>query len=55
MLKLEAMVVSVTEAINDFYGVSQASADLRNSNGGMVDVVDTDGKPSAINSARLFI
>lgn len=36
-------VVSVTEAINDFYGVSQASADARNRNGGMINVVDTDG------------
>jgi len=43
--KIGGEVVSITEAINDFYGVSQASADLRNSNGGMVDVVDTDGKP----------
>lgn len=36
-------VVSVTEAVNDFYGVSQASADARNNNGGMIDVVDTNG------------
>jgi len=36
-------VVSVTEAVNDFYGVSQASADARNNNNGMINVVDTDG------------
>ncbi|WP_430410438.1 SusC/RagA family TonB-linked outer membrane protein [Kordia sp.] len=36
-------VVSVTEAVNDFYGVSQASADARNNNGGMINVVDTNG------------
>ncbi len=38
-------VVSVTEAVNDFYGVSQASADARNNNGGMINVVDTNGNP----------
>ncbi|MFT4848627.1 MAG: TonB-linked SusC/RagA family outer membrane protein [Sediminicola sp.] len=36
-------VVSVTEAVNDFYGVSQVSADARNNNNGMIDVVDTNG------------
>ncbi len=36
-------VVSVTEAVNDFYGVSQASADARNTNGGMINVVTTEG------------
>ncbi len=36
-------VVSVTEAINDFYGVSQASANARNTNGGMINVVPTTG------------
>lgn len=36
-------VVSITEAVNDFYGVSQATADARNNNGGMVDVVDGNG------------
>ncbi len=36
-------VVSVTEAVNDFYGVSQASADARNTNGGMINVITTDG------------
>ncbi|MCH2193656.1 SusC/RagA family TonB-linked outer membrane protein [Kordia sp.] len=36
-------VVSVTEAVNDFYGVSQATADARNNNGGMINVVDTNG------------
>lgn len=41
--KIGGDVVSVTEAINDFYGVSQASADARNNNGGMIDVVDTNG------------
>ncbi|WP_139957516.1 SusC/RagA family TonB-linked outer membrane protein [Flavicella sediminum] len=41
--KVGGNVVSVTEAINDFYGVSQASANARNTNEGMVDVVDTNG------------
>ena len=36
-------VVSVTEAINDIYGVSQTTADARNTNGGMINVVDTYG------------
>lgn len=36
-------VVSITEAVNDFYGVSQATADARNTNGGMIDVVDGSG------------
>jgi TonB-linked SusC/RagA family outer membrane protein len=41
--KFGGSVVSVTEAINDFYGVSQASADARNNNNGVIDVVDTNG------------
>lgn len=36
-------VVSVTEAVNDFYGVSQASANARNNNGGFIDVITTTG------------
>ena len=36
MVSLEAMLVSVTEAVNDKFGVSQASADARNTNGGMI-------------------
>lgn len=41
--KIGGDVLSVTEAVNDFYGVSQATADARNTNGGMIDVVDTNG------------
>ena len=41
--KFGGEVVSVTESINDLYGVSQASADARNANGGFVNVVTTDG------------
>ncbi|MFC2109138.1 SusC/RagA family TonB-linked outer membrane protein [Bacteroidota bacterium] len=41
--KVGGDVVSVTEAVNDFYGVSQASANARNLNGGMIDVVDSSG------------
>ncbi|MGY5355381.1 SusC/RagA family TonB-linked outer membrane protein [Wenyingzhuangia sp. IMCC45467] len=41
--KVGGDVVSVTEAVNDFYGVSQATANARNNNGGMIDVVDANG------------
>jgi hypothetical protein len=41
--KFGGSVVSVTEAINDIYGVSQATADARNNNNGLIDVVDTNG------------
>lgn len=52
--KVGGDVVSVTEAINDFYGVSQASADLRNKNGGMVNVVDTDGNALQLTAQDYF-
>ncbi|UOB16801.1 SusC/RagA family TonB-linked outer membrane protein [Abyssalbus ytuae] len=41
--KIGGDVVSVTESINDFYGVSKATANARNNNGGMIDVVDVNG------------
>lgn len=41
--KVGGDVISVTEAVNDLYGVSQATADARNNNGGMIDVIDTNG------------
>ena len=47
-------VVSVTEAINDFYGVSQASADTRNSNGGFVNVVTTDGTAAQMTAQDYY-
>jgi TonB-linked SusC/RagA family outer membrane protein len=47
-------VVSVTEAVNDFYGVSQASADARNSNGGFINVVDTNGNPTQMTAQDYY-
>ncbi|WP_299886118.1 SusC/RagA family TonB-linked outer membrane protein [uncultured Lacinutrix sp.] len=47
-------VVSVTEAVNDFYGVSQASADARNTNGGMINVVDTNGNPLQMSAQEYY-
>ncbi|MDG3583458.1 MULTISPECIES: SusC/RagA family TonB-linked outer membrane protein [Galbibacter] len=47
-------VLSVTEAINDYYGVSKATADVRNTNGGMIDVVDESGNPSQISAQEYY-
>ncbi|MFT5243430.1 MAG: TonB-linked SusC/RagA family outer membrane protein [Glaciecola sp.] len=47
-------VVSVTEAVNDFYGVSQASADARNNNGGIINVVDTNGNPAQMTAQDYY-
>lgn len=47
-------VVSVTEAVNDKFGVSQATADARNTNGGMVDVVDAAGVKSQITAQDYY-
>jgi hypothetical protein len=47
-------VVSVTEAVNDFYGVSQATADARNNNGGMINVVDTNGNPQQMTAQDYY-
>jgi len=41
--KFGGEVLSVTESINDYYGVSQATADARNTNGGMINVASTNG------------
>mgnify|MGYP000927895586 FL=1 len=41
-----------TEAINDFYGVSQASADARNN--GMIDVVTTTGSATQMSAQDYF-
>ncbi|MDG2279519.1 MAG: SusC/RagA family TonB-linked outer membrane protein, partial [Flavicella sp.] len=53
--KVGGSVVSVTEAVNDFYGVSQASADTRNTNGGMVNVVDTDGNALQMTAQDYYL
>lgn len=50
--KFGGEVLSVTEAVNDFFGVSQASADARNRNGGMVNVVDTEGNARQITAQQ---
>jgi len=47
-------VVSITEAVNDLYGVSQATADARNSNGGMIDVVDTSGNAQQMTAQDYY-
>lgn len=47
-------VLSVTEAINDFYGVSRASAKSRNANGGMVNVVNENGEASQITAQEYY-
>lgn len=47
-------VVSVTEAVNDKYGVSQATADTRNINGGMINVVDQAGVRSQITAQSYY-
>ncbi|MHA7942636.1 SusC/RagA family TonB-linked outer membrane protein [Formosa sp. 3Alg 14/1] len=47
-------VMSVTEAVNDKYGVSQASADARNNNGGMINVVDESGTASQIDAQSYY-
>ncbi len=41
--KIGGEVLSVTEAINDYYGVSQATADARSRNGGMINVASSNG------------
>lgn len=53
--KVGGSVVSVTEAVNDFYGVSQASADARNTNGGMIDVVDVDGNALQMTAQDYYL
>ncbi len=52
--KFGGNVMSVTEAINDQYGVSQSSANLRNTNGGMVDVVDQNGNNLQITAQEYY-
>ncbi|WP_028889466.1 SusC/RagA family TonB-linked outer membrane protein [Tenacibaculum ovolyticum] len=47
-------VVSVTEAVNDKYGVSQATADARNTNGGMINVVNETGVGSQITAQEYY-
>ncbi|MBP1840346.1 SusC/RagA family TonB-linked outer membrane protein [Formosa algae] len=47
-------VMSVTEAVNDKYGVSQASANTRNTNDGMVNVVDESGAASQISAQEYY-
>jgi outer membrane receptor protein involved in Fe transport len=53
--KVGGEVVSVTEAVNDFYGVSQATADARNNNGGMVNVVDTNGNLKQMTAQDYYL
>lgn len=52
--KFGGSVLSVTEAINDFYGVSQASADTRNTNNGLINVVDSDGNPLQMTAQSYY-
>ncbi|MBD0831073.1 SusC/RagA family TonB-linked outer membrane protein [Aestuariibaculum sediminum] len=47
-------VMSVTEAVNDYYGVSQATANARNINGGMIDVVNESGTASQITAQEYY-
>ena len=47
-------VISVTEAVNDKFGVSQASADARNTNGGMINVVDESGVASQLTAKDYY-
>ncbi|MBD0823503.1 SusC/RagA family TonB-linked outer membrane protein [Aestuariibaculum marinum] len=47
-------VMSVTEAVNDYYGVSQSTADARNANGGMINVVDESGNASQITAQEYY-
>ncbi len=52
--KFGGNVVSVTEAVNDKYGVSQTTAEARNTNGGMIDVVDENGVASQITAQEYY-
>ncbi|TNJ45262.1 SusC/RagA family TonB-linked outer membrane protein [Tamlana fucoidanivorans] len=52
--KFGGNVVSVTEAVNDFYGVSQATADARNNNGGLINVVTTDGNATTMTAQDYY-
>ena len=52
--KFGGNVVSVTEAVNDKYGVSQATADARNTNGGQINVVDENGVASQITAQEYY-
>ncbi|KAB1067578.1 SusC/RagA family TonB-linked outer membrane protein [Tamlana haliotis] len=47
-------VMSVTEAVNDKYGVSQTTANARNNNGGMINVVDESGTASQIGAQEYY-
>ena len=47
-------VMSVTEAVNDKYGVSQATANARNTNGGMINVVNESGTASQISAQEYY-
>ncbi|WP_299523535.1 SusC/RagA family TonB-linked outer membrane protein [uncultured Lutibacter sp.] len=53
--KFGGEVVSVTESVNDFYGVSQASANARNTNGGMINVVDTSGAAKQMSAQDYYL
>lgn len=52
--KFGGEVLSLTESINDFYGVSQATANARNNNGGMIDVVNASGTASQITAQDYY-
>ncbi|MFV0564852.1 MAG: SusC/RagA family TonB-linked outer membrane protein [Flavobacteriaceae bacterium] len=52
--KIGGDVISATEAINDFYGVSQTTANARNTNGGMIDVVDQDGNATQMTAEAYY-
>lgn len=52
--KFGGNVVSVTEAVNDKYGVSQTTANARNTNDGMIDVVNTDGTSAQLTTQSYY-
>ncbi|MGJ5641709.1 SusC/RagA family TonB-linked outer membrane protein [Formosa sp. S-31] len=47
-------VMSVTEAVNDKYGVSKATAKARNTNGGMINVVDENGTAAQMDAQSYY-
>ncbi|MFV0540354.1 MAG: SusC/RagA family TonB-linked outer membrane protein [Aestuariibaculum sp.] len=52
--KVGGEVISATEAINDFYGVSQTTANARNTNGGMINVVDQNGNAQQMTAESYY-
>lgn len=52
--KIGGEVISATEAINDFYGVSQTTANARNTNNGLIDVVDQNGTTQQMTAEAYY-